>query len=737
MKRISSLIVLAVTMIVAIFAAQITEIDVHGVQSLDKEFFKTLLRMKVGDPFSTIKLRSDIQNLYELEYFDSIDAEIIPDGDNVKLVYTVKERPHIIEVSFIGNKKFDDDELFLEVPFLTETAPFDKRHLTKAVYLIEKKYQEKGFAAVTVTAEHRDTEEGVIVTITVDEGRKISIGTITFDGISSAPLKKLKKSMDTKESSFWRSPNLDREKLDADMKKLEKKLWTLGYFGASVSGYDVSIDKVTRKANVIVHVIEGKQYTLKNYTFQGNTLFTTEQLESMVTMKKNELFIGDEWEKTRAKLYELYADRSYIFASVDPVYDFKDGDVELTIAIIERKPVRIGKIVVEGNTKTIDKVILRELMIKPGDEFRREMLMFTQQSIHNLGYFEAVDIIPTPAAGSEDVMDLTIKVKEQNTGTVNLGGSYSGVSGFAMFLEFGEKNLLGRGYSGKLKFQYGGKVQSYEVGLTDPFFLDTNTYLSFDLYRKIQDYTDYKIYRNGGSFTVGRKLDVFTSGYVSYRLENVKLTDITSGASNDIQESSETRSSMSFSLVRDSRDNKMEPTMGTKNTFSAELGGTFLGGDLHYQKYEASSNWFFRSIDKFVFSTYFKTGIVESIAPSTKVPVYERFYAGGNFYGVRGYGDKELSPYDENGYIEGGTYFLTASIGYKYPVAERLLTAYMFWDVGYAWRDFGEFNFRDMRDGAGLGVKIMTPMGPITLDYAYAFEKDEWKFHFGISQGTF
>ena len=737
MRKSSLVLILAVMITAFVYAVPVKKIDVVGLKSLEKDFFITLLHMKIGDQFSTIKLRTDIQNLYELEYFDTIDAEIADFEDGVSLTYSIKERPHIIEVRFEGNKKFDDDELSLEIPFLTESAPFDKRYLTKAKYTIEKKYQEKGFAAVDIKPEFQETEDGVIVTISITEGRKVSIGTITFDGAQTVPLKKLKKAMETKESSFWRHPNLDREKLDEDMKKIEKKLWDLGYFGARVDGYDVALDNEKKYANVTVKIVEGKQYILQDVVFTGNTLFTNEQLSALVTTKKNEQFTGEEWDKTRAKIYEVYADKSYIFASVDPAYTFIDNKVVVNVSIIERKPVMIGRITVEGNTKTVDKIILRELAIKPGDEFRRELLMYTQQSVYNLGYFEAVDIIPTPDTEKDNVMHLTIKVKEQNTGTVNFGGSYSGVSGFAMFLEFGEKNLLGRGYAGTLKFQYGGKLQSYEFGITDPFFMDTPTYISFNIYRKVQDYTDYKIYRNGGSFTIGRKLGFFTSGYLTYLLEKVELTDIEDSASEFVDATRETRSSMSLTFSRDSRDNKMEPSSGTRHSFTAELGGTILGGDINYQKYEVTTNWFFKSIDKFVFSTYLKTGIVDAIDPTEKVPVYERFYVGGNYYGVRGYDDKELSPYDENGYIEGGSYYLTASLGYKYPVAERLLTAYLFWDVGYAWRDFGDFNFRDMRDGAGLGVKIMTPMGPITLDYGYGFAKGEWKFHFGISQGTF
>ena len=363
--------------------------------------------------------------------------------------------------------------------------------------------------------------------------------------------------------------------------------------------------------------------------------------------------------------------------------------------------------------------------------------MLSQRQIYNLGYFEDVQVLPSPNKDNENVLDLTIVIKEGRTGSINFGGTYSAYSGLAMFLKYNEKNIMGRGYSGHIQAELGKKVHNYQIGFTNPFLFDTPTYLSFNIYNKYNDYEDYKIYRNGGNITFGRKLALFTTGYVSYKLEKVKVGDVSEQAQYDIEEKTELRSSMSLTFVRDTIDNKMEPSRGTKNSFTAELGGTFLGGDVDYQKYEASTNWFFPSFWKFVFSTYMKAGIVERISPTKEVPVYERFFVGGTTYGVRGYDDKELSPRDENGYYAGGNYYFTASLAYKAPLVERTLTAYAFWDMGRAWRSLGDFNLQDLRDSVGIGVKIMTPMGPLTLDYAYGFAKKSWKLEFNMFNGTF
>ncbi len=739
MKRLSSILLIVLLLTGLSYSqATIDEINVDGLNNLDKDFFVSILNQKKGDSFSPVKLRDDIRNLYELGYFENIDVDVNETSTGIVIHFEVKERPFIYEINIKGNKQFSKNEILEEAPFLTEDVPFDKKYIHKAEYRIKKKYQEKGYASIKVKTSHTLKEDkGIIINFNIEEGTKISVGDIVFKGIDKVDPDELRKAMETKESRWWKHPKLDKTQLKEDMERIKKKLNELGYFGYEIRGHEVKIDDKRKRADIYIDLKEGKRYILDEIEVKGNEIFADKEILENITLEKGEYFDGEEWSKTQQNIINMYGNKSHIFANIDPIYNFDGDKLNLKLIINEGNPIKIGNINIEGNTKTFDKVILRNLLLKPGDKFQRNKLMLSQRQLYNTGYFKDLKIIPSPHKGREDKMDLTISLKEQRTGSINFGGTYNAVTGFAIYLKYEEKNIFGRGIKGNIQIDYGKNKKTYMLGLTDPYFRDTPTYVSFNVYRKLNIYDEYDIFRNGGDITLGRNLSLFTKGFISYKYERVDLENVIEEAQEDIDEASEIRSSATISFERDSRDNKFEPTTGTFNSISAELGGTILGGDLNYHKYEAETNWFFKSFWKLVFSNNLKVGVVEKLEPSSKVPQYERFFVGGNVYGVRGYEDKELSPEDENGYITGGNFYVTNSVTYKAPLVENRVTGYLFWDVGKAWENIGDFNFRDMRDGAGLGVKVTTPMGPLTLEYAYGFENKNWKFHFGIFQGDF
>ncbi len=737
MRKLISIFLVLLLFFGVVFAKNIKNIEVNGLKNLERDFFLSVINMEKGKSFSSMQLQQDIRNLYELGYFEDIEVQVEESANSVELIYNVKERPFIFDISIEGNKVFDSQELMSEIPFLTKDVPFDKMFLHKVEYQLRKKYQKEGYASAQVKAKATKNEEGILIDIDIKEGKEISIGDIVFKGINEVDPDELKKAMKTEESRWWKHPKLDRKKLEKDMSRIKDKLKKLGYFNYKIKEYEVKIDKKRQRADIFVYLDEGKRYKLDSYKIKGNSLFDKNELKDLVSLEIGEYYTGEEWEKTKRKIIEKYGNKSHIFASVEPDYNFKKNKMDLTINVNEGKPVKVGDIKISGNTKTFDKVILRKIVLKPGDKFQRNKLVLSQRRLHNTGYFKDIQIIPQPRRNNPDIMDITVKVKEKSTGSINFGGTYNGVSGFAMFLKYEEKNILGRGIKGNIQIDYGKNRKTFELGFTDSHFMNTRTYLSVSGYRKFNIYDEYDLFRNGGQITLGRNLSFFTSGYISYKFERIQLEDIIESARQDIKSVEETRSSASITFERDTRDSKFEPTQGTHNKITAELGGKFLGGDIHYHKYKASTNWFFKSFWKLVLSNKLELGAVEKLEPSKKVPHYERFFVGGSTYGVRGYDDKYLSPKNEDGYYTGGNFYFINTITYKAPLIKDRLTGYAFWDIGKAWNNIGDFNFREMKDGAGIGVKVRTPMGPITLEYAYGFDTKNWKFHFGIFQGDF
>ena len=276
--------------------------------------------------------------------FDNIEVKIEDSKDGVILLYNVKERPYIKSISFVGNKKFSDDTFFADIPFLTEDVPFDEKIVHDTIYKIKKKYFEKGYTNVKITPIVKKEEGGVALTFKIDEGKKIKIDRIIFSGLKTVSSKKLKKVMKTKESHWWKRSFLDRDKLDADMPLIEKKMWELGYFGAKVLGYKIKMNTDKTKMDIIITIKEGKRYILADYIIEGNKIFKKDEIKDFVTLKKGEYFTGKEWQKTVKNLTELYGNKSYIFARFEPIYKFKKDKLYLTISIYEGTKIKIGNI---------------------------------------------------------------------------------------------------------------------------------------------------------------------------------------------------------------------------------------------------------------------------------------------------------------------------------------------------------------------------------------------------------
>ncbi|HHH84699.1 MAG TPA: hypothetical protein ENL15_01950, partial [Firmicutes bacterium] len=262
MKKWISSVIILVTAAVTLWGIPIKEVRIEGLKNIDRDFILSVCHSVEDTEFSVIKLRQDIENMYDLGYFDRIDVQAENLDDGIVITYTVKERPFIRNITIRGNKKYDDTKILYEAPFLVEDVPFDSKYLHQAKYNIEKKYKENGYFMVKVTATAEEVSDGVNLVIDIDEGSKLSIGSIRFKGLKELKPKKLKKAMESKESSWWRHPKLDTEKLDGDMKLIEEKLWEMGYFNASVEGYEIVPSRDPGRRDIIITLNEGKRYRL-------------------------------------------------------------------------------------------------------------------------------------------------------------------------------------------------------------------------------------------------------------------------------------------------------------------------------------------------------------------------------------------------------------------------------------------------------------------------------------------
>jgi outer membrane protein insertion porin family len=367
------------------------------------------------------------------------------------------------------------------------------------------------------------------------------------------------------------------------------------------------------------------------------------------------------------------------------------------------------------------------MQLNEGENFSATKIKESRRRIQNLGFFEEVKIA-TEKADSPASMDLLVEVKEKPTGTFSLGFGYSTIDGFIGQTSVTQENLLGRAYKGNLSAAIGSKSTTYQIGLLDPHFLDSNITLGFDLYKTDRQWSDFSKRATGGDIKFGVPFSYNVKSFFIYRYEEKEIYDVDPTASNIIrnQEGASTLSFIYASLSRDTTDFRMDPKTGTLSSASIEFAG--LGGTEKFVKYELDHRYFHPLIWKFVFSAHGRLGYVQEI-DNEPIPIDERYYLGGLF-SLRGFQSREVGPRiktvttDSNGNLLasgyefiGGTKTGYGNLEITFPLVEDSgFKGVIFYDVGNAWAEDQDY-FSDVRHSAGFGLRWMSPLGPLRLEW--------------------
>lgn len=384
---------------------------------------------------------------------------------------------------------------------------------------------------------------------------------------------------------------------------------------------------------------------------------------------------------------------------------------DMDVLAIDVAPVRVGEIIIEGNEKTKEYVIRRELTFKPGDILEMEAIRNSLRRLGQLGYFEP--IIPDFLVTDDPlVVDIHLPVTEHKTGRAAFGAGYSSRDGLVGYIEVDDTNFLGRGQQARLKWEFGGRVNMYDLGFTEPYLFGTSTSAGFNLYnRRRLERGEYTLRSTGGEVTFGRPLGQFTRGFLSLRLDNSSGEPV---SGSDYEPWSNRTRSIITSLRTDTTDYLNYPTEGFRHTLSVEMAGYFLGGDTRFTKYQTS------------FSKYHKVGRNDQTVALRvlagygvgELPPQEMFRVGGSET-VRGYRYGEMR----------GDRMLVAQAEYRFPINETIHGA-VFFDLGNAW-DNEAIDLTDLKRGFGVGIRFNTPLGVMRIDYGIGERGGEAYFSLG------
>lgn len=717
-----------------------------GPQAASEALVRANIRVKEGDLYSPTAVNSGLQQLLRTGYF--LNARVTEDftADGVNLTYILLGKPKVTDITFTGNKKFSARRLSKKVT-IKVGDPLDERKLFTDAEEIKKMYQKSGYPDTEVNyimnTEDRTGRASVIFEI--KESPKVRILDVYFEGANVFSQKRLRKVLKTRRhwmfSWLTGSGVIKKEVMEEDQERLAEFYRSRGYIDFELKEVKY-LYETPRKLTLYFHIYEGRQYRVGAIDFKGMTLFSTNEALSRLKMNVGSIFTPRGFSENITAVEDLYGAKGYIDVQFGPTLrvtkkpNTQTGTIDLTYEIEEGNKSYIEKIEIQGNVKTKDRVIRRELSVAPGEVFDMTRVKLSRQRLEAMNYFERVetDAEPDPSL-PPDRKNLIISVAEKNTGNFSVGAGYSSIDSLFAFVEISQGNFdlfnppkfMGGGHKLRLRAQVGGRLQDYQITFIEPWFFEKKLEFSTDLYHRELRYVSinrlYDERRTGGRLGLRRALGSdFLIGGVSYTLENVGIIDVDTNAPTVIREEEGDRivSKVGLSLTYDTRNHPLNPNAGTRTELRGELAGGLFGGETDFYKVELGSAWFFPGFfEGHVFEVRGRSGFVESYGDSGRVPLFDRFFLGG-ITSLRGYRFREVGPqektFDGDDEPIGGSTYWFGSLEYRIPIIDRLKLA-LFYDIGMVQRDAFTWRLSEYNDNWGVGVLLDLPIGPLRLDY--------------------
>jgi outer membrane protein insertion porin family len=729
LKAISASFVLLIVFVFSVMANSqeplVNLIEIKGLKRIEEGALKARMSQKTGEPLIQDKITEDIKAIYRMGYFDDVKVDIEPFEGGLKIIYFVKEKPTIVRIDFQGNKKFDDSKL-REVIAINPGALADVTLINDNALKMKTFYEGEGYYHATVVPVVKKlNEEEVSLTYQIDEGSKVKIKEIIIKGNKAISSKKIKKAIKTEERKIYSlitgGGYYKKDEMRADIERIKDLYYDNGYLKITVA--EPVIEFIGKDAmNIVITVSEGEQFFVSSVEISGNKAIANEELAKLVKLPLKKPFSKERLRKDVSAITDRYADNGYALVVISPdlIPDEDRKEVKVIYRISEGDKYTIGRIDISGNTKTVDKVIRREIRLDEGDVFNASALKRSYERLNNLQFFETVEISPKPKV-EEKIVDLDVRVKEKPTGFLSVGGGYSSVDGFIGIIDLTQGNLFGKGYYVKARGQIGGKSSFYEFSFKDSWFLDKPISFGASIYKTEREYGNFDRKSSGFELSLGKSFWEYWHKSVAYNFERTTIFNVKDDASIYVksQEGKRTTSSISPAIVRDTRDSYLDPMRGSKNSLQFTFAG--LGGSNAFIKALIDTGWYFPLFDVTTIHLRGRIGYASGLF-GKNLPLYERYYVGG-IYTVRGLNFGDAGPKDINKEPLGGEKQLILNAEYIFPIlSEYKLKGVVFFDAGRAYEK-GETFGSDLRYTTGAGVRWISPIGPIRIEWGFNLDK--------------
>jgi outer membrane protein insertion porin family len=719
---------------------KIAAVNVKGNHRIETSAILQVVRIKPGDLLDQALVDTDLRAIYKLGHFRDVKAEVEKADGGIVLSYLVQEKPVVREIKIEGAKEISADKVRDAMEIKANTI-YSSKDLQKSIKKIKKLYADDGYYLAEVeanTVTRSDTELNLVIKI--NEGKKVLIQTISFEGNHAFTDRKLRKTMETSQAWMFSwltgAGTYKEEVLKNDTALLTELYMNNGYVNVKIGEPKVELlpDKSGLKVNI--GISEGEQYRFGTIGFSGELMESADVLKKKLTIKSGELFNRAALRTDVFALTDLYADKGYAFANAAPQTKITPAThtLDVTFEMEKGELVHIDRINIAGNTKTRDKVVRRELRLEEGELYSSTALKRSKQNLMNTGFFEEANLV-TAKGSSADKLDLNVDVKEKPTGTFSVGAGYSSLDGIIGQGSIQQANFLGLGLKGTAAASFGSKSQTYNLGLTDPYFMDTKWTVGADIYRTERQYLDYTRRATGGDIKAGYALSDTLNTFWLYKYEEKQIFDESAALISNIHaglilapDPSSTTSAISASLTSNTTDYRIDPSSGMIDTISIEFAG--LGGTNRYLRYITEHTLFYPVGFGTVASLRGTFGYIQKIGKD--IPLDEKFYLGG-ISSLRGYTGRTVCPVlptphtaqdfrgvgtpTDNFVYLGGEMEAVANLEYTFPLLKDAgLKGVVFFDAGNSADTFNS-TFSNVLTSYGAGIRWFSPIGPLRLEY--------------------
>jgi len=726
----------------------ITDIRVEGTQRIDPETVRSYMAFGVGDRFDPAALDRSLKALFATGLFGDVTLR----REGSAIVARVIENPIINRIAFEGNVKITEETLRQEVQ-LRPRVVYTRTRVQNDVQRVIELYRRNGRFTATVEPKVIQLPQNrVDLVFEIVEGSQTEIRRITFVGNKFFGDSELRGVVQTKETAWYRflssSDSYDPDRLTFDRELLRRHYLANGFADFRVVSSVAELAPDRGGFFITFTVEEGERYRFGKIELSSAIRnLDTSQIKVELTTRDGEWYNADAVEATIGKITDAVGNLGYAFVDVRPQVrrDREARRVDIAYTIQEGPRVFVERINIQGNLRTLDRVVRREFMLVEGDAFNTSKMRRTQRRIRNLGYFEKVDITNIPGSAPDRTV-VNVAVQERSTGEISFGAGFSSSAGVLGDVSIRERNFVGRGQDLRLRFLLGARETQLDLSFTEPYFLDRNLTAGFDLFRTATDLqreSSFDRVSIGSSLRMGYRLSEALTESWSYTLRQDEITDIKDTASLAIkeQEGKFITSSIGHTLMYDVRDNRFAPTEGYYVRLGTDLAG--LGGDANYLRNRLTGNYYipFGTTSEVVLSLLASAGYILSFGEDTRI--VDRFFLGGTT--LRGFSNAGVGPRDTaTGDALGGNWFYRGSAELLFPIGfpnELGIKGKAFVDAGTVGDT--DLRFATLTDNASLRVSIGTgiawssPFGPVSLDLGVpilkeSFDKEElFRFNFG------